>query len=481
MKRIRKFLVLAMAMVMALAMNITAFAEDPSLDVTPTAATVGTATITIEGLEAGDVVKYLPLIVADPTVADGWKIVNGATEIGTIADFKALSEKEQNAAVSGITATETANVSGNVITVDNAGMYLINIIAKEGSEYVYQPMLVYVPFEYVNGIAKLVDQTVSAKKGKNILVKDADMQFAETGEIVTYTVTAHVPYVPKGVEVGDDIDYIFAIKDTLTGGEYIKENDTVKVSYTLAGQPGTADIDVLFDENANSTTVVLDALIDDDNSNAQKEVAITYQAKLTDPEVMENTAIPVFWDHEGDPTSFKVVAGHINILKTDDGQGEAAKPLDGAEFIIFKTTEEGVTVYATFETIDGKNVLSGWTSNKDDAGKITTLEDGIATAYGFDRDVEDVTYKAEEVKAPKGYSVKSDALTITWTTEKYEQEGVKSSVIVSQIGEASLADTPLIELPYTGGSGTAAFTGFGVLLMSLAAGLYFYNKKKATK
>ena len=38
-------------------------------------------------------------------------------------------------------------------------------------------------------------------------------------------------------------------------------------------------------------------------------------------------------------------------------------------------------------------------------------------------------------------------------------------------------DSKLSTLPFTGGKGTAAFTGFGVLLMSISAGLYFSNKK----
>ena len=38
-------------------------------------------------------------------------------------------------------------------------------------------------------------------------------------------------------------------------------------------------------------------------------------------------------------------------------------------------------------------------------------------------------------------------------------------------------DSKLSRLPFTGGSGTALFTIFGVILMSGAAGLYFVSKK----
>ncbi len=473
MKRVRKILALVLAMVMMFAMTITAAASE-------TDTTEETVTITVQNLTQGATIAYMQILRNTDT--GGWEIVDNAdvkaafNSLKTASDqdpieaYKDASESARLDAFANLTCDNTTGVNGNVITVTEAGLYLIQATDTSG-EYIYKNMIAYVGFDFDNnGVGKLTNALVNAKMQKNQIEKTSEVTFIEQTEDVVYTVKTVMPYVPAGAVADETTGYLVSIKDTLTGGKYKATNNKLAVAYTMGNNSGTINVDVVANNDGTESCVVpLDQFITTDgkNGNAGKEIILTYSANIT-ALVMDNEAIPNYWGHNGTPSTFKVVTGEVEITKLNENN----KPLAGAQFVILKGDK-----YATLDK-DGK--LTGWVDTIEAASKITTGEDGKAKAYGFDRDYDeesDIQYTAQEYSAPTGYSVKDTPIVLTWTTEKTSND----VIVEEQKATGSLGDTTLIQLPFTGGSGTAAFTGLGVLFMSIAAALYFINKNKKNK
>ena len=451
MKKFRKILALAIALTMMLGMSIVAAAEEST----------DSATITISGLSDEATVTYKQIVEPDNTSTSGWKAVDDevAEALGTLTTeditdiidaYVAATESQRMEALKNIsTSTEGAST----ITVTSPGLYLINATDTSG-KFLYKPMVASVGFGYTEGVPTSIENTtVVAKKGAAQVEKTADMEFVEIGDTVEYTITTQIPYIP----VGTTETALFTITDTLTGGEYVLNDDgKLVVSYSGTAS-GELAVDVTTNSDNQTFTVDLSALTAD-NTYANTAITLTYSAKVTDT-VIDNEAVPTYCGHVGEEFIYTAVTGEIEVTKTGDG-GVA---LSGATFAIVKDSK--------YATLDSSNKLTGWVDNISDATLITTDAEGKASAYGFDRDLD--TYKVVEYSAPEGYKVDTTEVAAVWQTDK--------DITVAQKATAQVTDTKLIELPFTGGSGTAVFTVFGMLLMCAAATLYLVNKKKTNK
>lgn len=473
MKRIRRFLVLAMTLVMMMALSLTAYATDPSVDGGPD---LGNATVTIKGLEADYQVSYVQIVEADTSSTTGWKFCDGIETPFDLAKYakEDFTEAAVMEAVKDITTTTDLAKNTSAFSVSSAGLYLIKVTDETG-KYIYKPMLASVGYEFTDGLPSLKDTEVVAKKETVKVVKEGSNEFVEINDILTYTVKASIPYIPSGTTATP----LFEITDTLTGGIYGNVDATsdafteanantplkVEITYTdpetSEAKAATKEVTVSAGEAADSQTFTIN--LDSYTANnilANVELTITYKAKVTKT-IINNAAIPTYCGHEGNPYTFKAVTGDIEITKIGDG----GVPLTGAKFVIVKDGK--------YAQLDSNNTLTGWTTDDKQATAIETDYTGKATASGFDRDNENV-YRVEETVAPQGYEI-NDAkdLFVAWSTDP--------DINVAQLATITVTDTTLSALPYTGGSGTAAFTGFGILIMSVAAGLYFANKNKAPK
>lgn len=441
MRKVKKIFALAIMMVMIFTMNITVFAtSDPG---------GGSATINIQGLTQGAIVKYEQIVEPDSTSTTGWKISDIAVgKIPSIEAYENASEVDRMAMVKDISPSKTG---GAAITVTEAGLYLIKVTDPDG-KYLYNPMIAYVGYDYTNPakpVLKVDPNPIVAKKGPVKVEKTGDNEFVEIGDIVNYEITAQIPYIPEGTAEGT---VLFSITDTITGGEYVLNENTgkldIQVTYGTTTETKSVDVD------SNSFTLNLDELTQN-NTYANTDIKLAYSAEVT-ATVTENKAIPTYMGNAGEEFSFKAVTGDIEITKI----GDDSAPLAGAKFVIIKDNK-----YAKFTN----GILSGWSDTKTTETEIVTGDDGKVTVSGFDRDLD--TYKVQETGAPTGYKLDETIYDAVWDTS------IEKSVDVLQIAKAKITDTKLLQLPYTGGKGTAAFTGFGVLLMSVAAGLYFANKK----
>lgn len=497
----KKISALVLAAIMVLSMCTAVFADGPS------------AEIKVNNLDAGATLHYVQIVQPNVATETGWEFKNNAAaSFKKVVAFKNLTDqqilwklillKNPNAKnPTGATAATTADFQSamayvetdlasvyvdttNPINVTSAGIYAIKATTTDEANYVYSPMAAYVEFDAYDettGVpADLKDVTVNAKRTKITIEKanDNDNGVVEIDSIVTYTVNTNVPYI------ADDVEQVtYTITDTIEGAEYVT-NTEGKVALTVkigTGNEETKTVAVNTTTDGKKTFTLDLSDIAANRTNANKDVVITYQAKVTS-ETVNNQVVPNDGKHRFTPATDILYTGKVTLTKT----GEANEKLADAKFVLYRTEKvekdnatEFVKKYALVskdETKTDKNeyVVTGWTNNENTAkaeeNLIVTDTNGKAVVRGLDSTYTD--YKFKEVVAPNGYSINSDDSLVRWDANKKAEETT---------GTASMTDTKLSALPSTGGMGTYLFTVVGVVLMACAAGAFMVSRKKENK
>lgn len=467
MKKMRKIFAVLLTLAMVFGMSMTSFA-----------ATKDTATITVNKADKATL-TYAQVIKADQSTETGWAFVNDA-----VADdyVKAFGVNDAQAAIEAM--LPAANVDANKLgaaqakaanhvtfkamanpqTVDAAGVYLVK--ATEVG-YTYNIMSAYIGFGEVTitgeeGTVKydypsLVDAELGAKKTPTKVEKEAvdTDNVVATGDILTYKVKTNVPFIAP-----TDTDKTFWAYDELTGAEYT-EKETATI--TLGGGNVTTAYPINWNTDKAKFSVDLSNMINDANSNAGKEVVITYKVKVTaNNDIITNKATA---GHKGTTdfgsTEIKVYQGNITLTKT----GENNVKLPNAGFEVRKDSKDSKALTFT-KLADG---VYKYDPNST-VTEVLTKADGTVKVQGLDVG----TYYFKETTAPKGYSVNQNQAEATLAVE-----GDKAAAVLT--ANTSMTDTKLSALPSTGGIGTTIFTIAGCLIMIAAAGLFFASRKKTNK
>lgn len=495
----KKISALVLTAIMVLSMCTAVFADGPS------------ATITVNNLDDKATLHYVQIVKPNVATETGWEFTNNAAASFKKVDaFKDLSDQQilwrlillKNPSAknpTGASAASTAEfqsamanvendltyapVTGNEITVTSAGIYAIKATTTDTANYVYSPMAAYVEFDAYDettGVpADLKDVTVNAKRTTIKIEKrnGDDNGVVEIDSIVTYTVKTNVPYIADDVEKAT-----YTITDTIEGAEYVT-NAEGKVALTVkigTGNEETKAVDVNTTTDGKKTFTLDLSTIAADRTNANKDVVITYQAKVKS-ETVNNEVIPGDGSHDFTPATDILYTGKVTLTKT----GEGEEKLANAKFVLYRTEEvetdkgkESVKKYALVskDTTKTNNeyVVTGWTNDetaaKAEGNLIVTDANGQAVVRGLDSTYTDYNFK--EVVAPDGYSINSDDSVVRW------EAGQEASATT---GTASMTDTKLNALPSTGGMGTYLFTIVGVVLMTCAAGAFFVSRRKTNK
>lgn len=468
MKKMRKIFAVLLTLAMVLGMSMTSFA-----------ATKNTATITVTNA-AKATLTYAQVIKADQSTKTGWAFVNDA-----VADdyVKAFGVNDAQAAIEAMLPAAnvdanklgaaqakaanhvTFNAMANPQAVNAAGVYLVK--ATEVG-YTYNIMSAYIGFGEVTitgeeGTVKydypsLVDAELEAKKTPTKVEKEAvdTDNVVATGDILTYKVKTNVPFIAP-----TDTDKTFWAYDELTGAEYT-EKETATI--TLGGENVTTAYPINWNTDTAKFSVDLSNMINDANSNAGKEVVITYKVKVTaNNDIITNKATA---GHKG-KTDFgskeiNVYQGNITLTKT----GENNVKLANAGFEVRKgSTESHALTFTRLEDGVYKYDPNGTVT------EVFTKADGTVKVQGLDVG----TYYFKETTAPKGYSVNQNQSTATLNVKD------KASASAVLTATTSMTDTKLSALPSTGGIGTTIFTIAGCVIMIAAAGLFFASRKKTNK
>ena len=483
MKKIKKILAAVMTLAMVLGMSMTTFAADE------------TATITVDNLNKEATITYLQVVEPDTTSPQGWKF--SSTEIATAfkTAFSVSSDAEaldalftlgegentpninaQNGTINtsadlseALTALQnnannTLGVTGNKISVNKGGLYLI-VATPNNAEYRYIPMLAYVK---VNADGTLVNATVTAKGSHNVIDKNLDSANVDgsvsAGDEVEYTATVTYPYYSV-----DTTSKTFTATDNLTNGTF-KENSLVITvdgvstplqvgnDYTVNEYAGKSELNISFNYNT---------------AYASKTVTIKYTAIVGEGEGNLVNAISTNFDTDGDTvTSSKV---KVKVLKT----GEDSLPLTGATFAIYEVSQtqaNGFTKYENISVVGEKEPVTVWLKQVD-TNRTTEGADGSLTFVGLDADK---TYYVKETNAPSGYTVNPNYYLISGA----EKDDLKSSddlFVYTDFDDVTVDNDTLSSLPSTGGIGTTIFTIGGCIIMIAAAGLFFASRRKSSK
>ena len=446
MKKMRKIFAVLLTLAMVFGMSMTSFA-----------ATKDTATITVNNADKATL-TYAQVIKADQSTETGWAFVNTEVANAYKTAFKATDDQaaikamlpaanvdanKLGAAQAKAANHVTFNAMANPQTVDAAGVYLVK--ATEVG-YTYNIMSAYIGFGEV---------TITGEEGTvKYEAVDTDNVVA-TGDILTYKVKTNVPFIAP-----TDTNKTFWAYDELTGAEYT-EKETATI--TLGGENVTTAYPINWNTDKAKFSVDLSNMINDANSNAGKEVVITYKVKVTaNNDIITNKATA---GHKGTTdfgsTEIKVYQGNITLTKTGENNVklpnagfEVRKDSKDSKALTFKKLADGVYKYDPNSTVT----------------EVFTKADGTVKVQGLDVG----TYYFKEKTAPEGYSVNQDQAEATLAVE-----GDKAAAVLT--ANTSMTDTKLSALPSTGGIGTTIFTIAGCLIMIAAAGLFFASRKKTNK
>ena len=287
------------------------------------------------------------------------------------------------------------------------------------------------------------------------------------------------------------------------------ETEIPKASYTVSKDSANGPVTIDFSNNYNGTFYDTTA-----KSWPYVSVKITYTAVVTEDANMgadgnPNTAKLIYRidteEKELPSPKTTVFTYGLNVVKLE--AGTEAKKLTNAVFQISRDVSGTPTPLYFKDNADGSYTLAqdqttaasttGYTKD------LKTQGDGSFWLKGLDAGV---NYSLKEVKAPSGYSVNTDTLTIRLTAgtnlvdsthtgilqEVTGTEKDKNGQAITGTGSwtcgvldaykakaaVSLTDTKLFELPATGGKGTDGFARNGILLLTAAALVYGISRRK---
>lgn len=460
MKKFKKIFAVLLTLAMVLGMSMTTFA--------------GTSgSIKITGLKQENTeVKIYNIAKLDEN-GNAWEVaawakdIIGAINIGTNPYTINVDKLEEEIKKEGSTVEASATKTTSTGTVEfsscEEGVYLVLATTKtEGSTITYNPMLA-VTYKYDAASNLLTGtQAVITAKYETIPVdkkaKEGD-KYVAVGQDANFTIDTIFPSFHN--EDGQDVTGTFKIIDTPTNLSIKEDTVTVKVG----GSPLTKDSDYALAINSETgamTVEFTESYIGDTNEHSGAAVVISYDATVTGlTGGIKNTAHIWIGEKDSGEVTENVYPGMITMTKT----GEGNETLSGAEFEVYYV-DDSMKHYA--KILDG--VVTGWTTNESEAGKITTGEQGTATIDGLDADV---TYYFKEVKAPNGYTINTKDEQAAWTEA--------GATAANRTGSVSMQDTKLSGLPSTGGIGTTIFTIGGCAIMIIAAALFFASRRKSSK
>ena len=215
-----------------------------------------------------------------------------------------------------------------------------------------------------------------------------------------------------------------------------------------------------------------------DSINADTNIVINYTAKLTSDAVAGTGYVNETWLDYGDSQHTEhdrttTYTWNLPIYKYHK-DGETEKPLAGAEFILYKGSEElNNKEYAQV----AKGKLTGWTRTKAEATTLASDTEGKIAVEGLDAD----TYYLEETQAPGGYNKLAGPVKVV-ISHTVSGEGAQNMTHTlkqdtTDVEKVEIENKSGTELPSTGGIGTTIFYVLGSILVIGAAVLLITKKR----
>ena len=463
MKTMQKLLSVMVALVLVLALCVTAFAADTgtiTID-NPTADTTYTAykifdvryddakqayAYTIAGdSEWYEVVRDYPAGITLTKAAAGDIYIVEKTNNFSAAEF---SNKLKDA-ISDKTGTALSVADGKATATGLALGYYLVVGSKDGTTLALANLTTTNP-----------DVTIHDKNDV-VFEKTDDKQDVQIGETVSYTITGKVP------DTTGFSSYDYIITDTMSAGLTFK-ND---VKVTVGGTDLAADSYTLTPAE-NGFVLKIDVM--KLQAQVTKEIKVTYTAVVNKNAVasVENNEAKLTYSN--DPTnsdshitltdketvySAKIVVD--KYAENKDNKDDTSKKLAGAKFVLLNG--EG-----KFYKYDGSVV--SWVDTQDKATVYTTNDTGAVEFVGL----KNGTYQLKEIEAPAGYNLLTQPITIQIMNQADAVvENPNNLTMTSKVANSTGS-----LLPSTGGIGTQIFYIAGAALLLCAVIVLLVKKFK---
>lgn len=509
MKKIKRLTALMLAVVMVLAMSITAFATDggETPSTTPEGGNESTETpapeapTTTVGKTEGHTYQLYQIFtgVYDATSKRLSDIKWGENGIGTTGELvsqevldaltevqNSTSDTEKLGVIDDYVNLEstpydaTPDTTGDKIKYTNlpAGYYLIrdqagSLDGKENGAYTFYIVQV------TNGTLEVTPKADVPSIDKDIQNADSANGTADgkgtavnVGDTVAFKLTSTVP---KMKEYGYT-KYTYTVTDTMSDGLTFNSDvaPVVKVGGVELGNG--VDYSYKYDGQVLTVTFVPERFI---NLTEGAEIEITYTATLNEKAL--NTSVEVNKvkltysndpknDGTGETPEKEVYVYDFDIDINKYQEGDDTQKLAGAVFALKNSDGK-------YYKVDNEKKVT-WVDDIDDATKVTTDTEGHAKFTGLDSG----TYNLEEVEAPAGYNKLTEDVVVNITVT-YDAEGKITSTSVTSTGDGQYIHTENIDnkkgslLPSTGGIGTTIFYIVGAILV-IGAGVILVVKKR---
>ncbi|HEM6305434.1 TPA: isopeptide-forming domain-containing fimbrial protein [Streptococcus suis] len=160
------------------------------------------------------------------------------------------------------------------------------------------------------------------------------------------------------------------------------------------------------------------------------------------------------------PEEPKVITYGKRFVKTNDADLQQSEKLQGAKFVVKNTENKYLVLDST-----AKDVTAVWVDSKETATQFESKENGQFEVKGLKAG----RYYLEEIKAPNGYALLSNAVEFEVSPTSWGDSEVLSETNFLQIRNKK------VTIPQTGGIGTLVFTVVGLSVMAFA---YIAMKKR---
>ncbi|MCD8217182.1 MAG: SpaH/EbpB family LPXTG-anchored major pilin [Clostridiales bacterium] len=509
MRKMKKLVSIMLALVMAVAMSVTAFAATGSSTITITnvpstshtfsAYQIFDGTLDADGkltnitwgdgvTSAEDALAAAKTVTgfADCTTAAGVAAVLEAANADTVEAFAAAMESVKNT----VSATASTGVD------DGNGAYTYTISGVDAGYYLVLDSTTATTGDAVSAyILSVTDSETIEVKNETVTVdKEIVDGTTESGtsasadDTITFQLTGTLPDADT-LSTYDTYKYVFhdTLSDNLTyvmgsyevkvvcgTDEYVLKSGSAYAAGAGTYATGTDSLMITFSNILKSLECedgsyisILDLMTTGDVS-----IVVTYDATLNagaEAGTAETNTVYIEYsnnpntDGTGKTTEDKVYVYtfNLNVDKVDENED----PLAGAGFTLYKMNESGEYVQVGSEIVVTGNATDGYTAAFEDLGA--------------------GSYKLEETTTPTGYNT-IDPITFT-ITATYGADGTIESLscdnsdVTVTVTNSTLSTTVVnntgVELPSTGGIGTTIFYIIGGVMVAGAVVLLITRKR----
>lgn len=441
MKKLRKMTSILLAVVMMLALSVTAFADtDQKAGETYEAYKIFDATISGDNASYSisadsawltDVQNYNGTGLTLTKSADGTKYVVTTSENFSAKAFaEYLATKKDGKPING---SVTGTKEGATFTDLADGYYLVSSSLGNVCQLT------------TGGEIKIVEKNTVPDVDKKIETKDA---YAQIGQVIPFTVT-----ITDGTGTNKEIILHDQMSDGLT-----LNKDSFKI------QVNGEDVDsanyVLETENAGNDTFQIqfkEAYVA--SLNKGDKIVVTYSATVNKnavkvDKVTNKASIDYSEQSNTDTSEVEVKTNSFDVLKYAKGDSKKAN-LAGATFQL----KQGDTVIKLIK-VDENTYRVAEADEEGAVDTFTTVDAKNITIQGVDSDLE---YTLVETVAPDGYNLLTSPVTVKVNAD---------NSTVSEIENSAGAT-----LPTTGGMGTTVLYAVGIILV-LGAGVTLVVRRR---